>query len=59
MFEEKFVKQYVSMLKKGSSEEELKSVFCIDSMLSVAKKYYEFKYIVTSWVSGGIVTTNN
>lgn len=48
MFEEKFVKQYVSMLKKGSSEEELKSVFCIDSMLSIAKKYYGFKYIVTS-----------
>ncbi|MBO7652411.1 MAG: hypothetical protein J6S84_06855 [Bacteroidales bacterium] len=44
MFEEKEVKEYVSMLKKGASLEELNSTFYIRSMAEIARKYYVFQY---------------
>jgi len=39
MFDEKSVKEYVSMLKKGASEEDLKSTFFVGMMTGIARRY--------------------
>ena len=44
MFGEKEVKEYVSLLKKGTLESELKSIFYIRSMADIVKKYNVFQY---------------
>ena len=41
MFDEKLVKEYVSMLKKGASEDDLKSTFFVSYMAGLARKYYQ------------------
>lgn len=46
MFEEKEVKEYVSMLKKGASEDELKSTFFVGMMTEIAHRYNNTHYYV-------------
>ncbi|MBR4582761.1 MAG: hypothetical protein IKO34_03005 [Bacteroidales bacterium] len=46
MFDEKSVKEYVSMLKKGASEETLKSTFFVGMMSGIASRYNDTQYYV-------------
>lgn len=45
-FDEKHIKDFVSMLKKGASEEDLKSTFFVGMMAGIANRYNDSQYYV-------------